>query len=85
MYFFTIQVENSVDQDQLASEKPADLDPHCFQSQDMYQFSIVWVTIQFLIYIMHICNSMHLLRISSIQSVELIAILTLCIFDLMSQ
>ena len=26
------RVENSVDPDQLASQKPADLDPHCFQN-----------------------------------------------------
>ena len=29
----TIRVENSVDPDQLASEKPADLDLHCFQNR----------------------------------------------------
>ena len=27
---------NSVDPDQLAFKKPADLDIHCFQKQDMY-------------------------------------------------
>ena len=30
---FTTRVENSVDPDQLASEKPADLDLHCFQNR----------------------------------------------------
>ena len=29
----TSRVENSVDPDQLASQKPADLDLHCFQSR----------------------------------------------------
>ena len=29
---FTNRVKNSVDPDQLASEKPADLDAHCFQN-----------------------------------------------------
>ena len=31
--FFTSRVGNSVDPDQLASEKPADLDLHCFQNR----------------------------------------------------
>ena len=30
---FTSRVENSVDSDQLASEKPVDLDLHCFQNR----------------------------------------------------
>ena len=30
---FTNTVENSVDPDQLASHKPADLDLHCFQNR----------------------------------------------------
>ena len=29
---FTKEVKNSVDPDQLASKKPADLDLHCFQN-----------------------------------------------------
>ena len=29
---FTSRAENSVDSDQLASEKPADLDLHCFEN-----------------------------------------------------
>ena len=29
------RVEDSVDPDQLASQKPADLDLHCFQKQDI--------------------------------------------------
>ena len=32
-HVFTRGVENSVDPDQLASEKPADLDLHCFQNR----------------------------------------------------
>ena len=31
-YVFTSRMENSVDFDQLASEKPADLDVQCFHS-----------------------------------------------------
>ena len=30
MHLLTSQVESSVDPDQLVSEKPADLDLHCF-------------------------------------------------------
>ena len=30
LHIFTSSEENSVNPDQLASEKPADLDPHCF-------------------------------------------------------
>ena len=33
-----------MDADQLASEKPADLDLHCFQNR-IYQLSMVWVDI----------------------------------------
>ena len=33
MYFISPRVENSVDPDQLASQKPADLDLHCFQNR----------------------------------------------------
>ena len=32
-HLFTRRAENSVDPDQLASEKPADLDPHFFQNR----------------------------------------------------
>ena len=32
-HVFTGRVENSVDPDQLASQKPADLDLHCFQNR----------------------------------------------------
>ena len=32
IYLVTSRVKNSVDPDQLASEKPADLDIHCFQN-----------------------------------------------------
>ena len=39
----TSRVENSVDHDQLASEKPADLDPHCFQKQGIFWFNIARV------------------------------------------
>ena len=44
---FTSQLENSVDPDQLASEKPADLDLHCFQNRimDTCRFSMVEVNI----------------------------------------
>ena len=31
-HVLTSRVENSVDHDQLASQKPADLDLHCFQN-----------------------------------------------------
>ena len=30
---FTSRVDNNVDPDQLASQKPADLGPHCFQNK----------------------------------------------------
>ena len=33
MLVFTSRMENSVDPDQLASQKPADLDLHCFQDR----------------------------------------------------
>ena len=33
MYAFTSKFENSVDPNQLASQKPADLDLHCFQNR----------------------------------------------------
>ena len=33
LHAFTSRVEKSVDPDQLASEKPADLDLHCFQNR----------------------------------------------------
>ena len=33
VYVLTSRVENSVDPDQLAPQKPADLDLHCFQNQ----------------------------------------------------
>ena len=32
-----------MDLDQLASEKPADLDLHCFQNQDISRFSMVGI------------------------------------------
>ena len=32
MHLLYFTVENNVDPDQLASEKPADLDLHCFQN-----------------------------------------------------
>ena len=35
-HVFTNRVENSVDPDQLASQKPADLDRHCLQIGDIY-------------------------------------------------
>ena len=38
-----VQVENSVDQDQLASEKPADQDLHCFPTKSMLIIGILQV------------------------------------------
>ena len=36
-------MENIADQDQLASEKPTDLDLHCLQKQGISGFSRTWV------------------------------------------
>ena len=42
MYLSRLIVENSVDHDQLASEKPADLDLHCFKYKILiFTFSMV--------------------------------------------
>ena len=40
VHVFTSRVGNSVDPDQLASQKPADLDLHCFQNR--IQPGLVW-------------------------------------------
>ena len=37
-YVFTSRVENNVDHDQLATQKPADLDLHCFHSDFIWDF-----------------------------------------------
>ena len=39
-HVFTSRVKNSVDPDQLASEKPADLNLHCFK-HDISRFNMV--------------------------------------------
>ena len=41
----TIIMENSVDPDQLASQKPADLDLPCFQKMDMFGFSMLRINV----------------------------------------
>ena len=40
MYLYTSRAGNSVDPNQLASEKPADLDLYCNQKQNILQSSI---------------------------------------------
>ena len=34
-------LENSVDSDQLASEKPTDQNPHCFYSVSAYKYMLI--------------------------------------------
>ena len=40
-YIFTSKMVNSVHPDQLASEKPADLDAHCFHLHDVSMLSMI--------------------------------------------
>ena len=43
-----IKSQNSVDPDQLASQKPADLDLHCFQNRIIWVYSMVRVNLLFI-------------------------------------
>ena len=44
-YKFTSKMVNSVHPDQLASEKPADLDAHCFRLHDVSRLSMIRILI----------------------------------------